>query len=374
MRKRAAGIVALCGMLLCLGAAATPAQAADPFFGILTTDLNAFPADAAAALDAQAATGVGLLREHIYWDEIERTQGAFDFSKLDALVSAAAQRGMTVLPVITSTPQFYSTRPAGLTNDGWPPRDPSTIFRIAYELAHRYGTLGTFWGCVLPGLLCKRPYHPLTAWQVWNEPDYPSWWRTGPDPAAYLPLLEYAYLGLKLGDPGSEVVLGGLSIGALTSGGYLDRLYALGAAPFFDTLAIHPYASNLGTVLYYIQRAHEIAAAHNDASVPLRVTEYGFATAGASDWTATPPCQAALVAAVTRDLSTRRAVLGLRSITLLQWQDRLDNPLSWPNHAGLLYADGTPKPALAAFSAAVHGLPQAPGTGVADVCPPQNQG
>ncbi len=354
---------------------AAPARAADPFFGVFTTNLNAAPAQAEGGMTAQAATGVGLLREHVYWDRIEPAPGAFDFTALDALVARASARGLTVLPILINTPQFYSTRPAGQLTDGWPPRDPASIYRFAYELAHRYGTLGTYWGCLVPGLLCKRPYRPLLAWQVWNEPDYPAWWRTGTDPAAYMRLLQYAYLGLKLGDPLSEVVLGGLSLGSLTPGGYLDQLYDTGAALFFDTLAIHTYGFGLGAILYYIQRAREIARAHNDAGVPLRVTEYGWATGGRADWTVSTLCQAALIAATTRELSARRVELGLRSIIQLQWQDRSENPLAiWPHHAGLLFADGTAKPALAAFSGAVRGLAPVPGTGVADVCPPQNRG
>lgn len=120
-------------------------------------------------------------------------------------------------------------------------------------------------------MLCRRPYRPLRAWQVWNEPDYPGWWRTGVDPVAYGNLLRYAYLGFKLGDPASEVVLGGLSWPAVLPGGYLDRLYAAGAAPFFDTLALHPYAVSVGAVVSLLRRARAVAAAHNDAGTPIRV-------------------------------------------------------------------------------------------------------
>lgn len=358
-----------------LVASATPASAGDRFYGVFATNLNAEPAAAAVALDAQAATGAGLIREHVYWAQIERAPGAFDFSRHDALVAAATARGLTVLPVITATPQFYSTRPDGLTTDGWPPRDPSTIFRVAFELAHRYGTRGTYWGCVLPGVLCRRPYRPLTAWEVWNEPDHPAWWRTGADPAAYARLLFYAYLGLKLGDPAAEVVLAGLSWPAVLPGGYLDRLYDAGAAPWFDTLALHPYAPSVGAVVSLLRQGRAVAVAHGDGKVPIRVTEYGYATGGTAAWSTTStPCQAALVAATTRELAARRAQLGLRSIVQFQWSDRIEIPNPWPNHAGLLLADGTPKPALAAFTDAVAGRPPAPGRTVAEVCEPRHHG
>ena len=175
---------------------------------------------------------------------------------------------------------------------------------------------------------------------------------------------------MKLADPATEVVAGGMSIRALAPGGYLDRLYALGAAPYFDTLAVHPYAVGVGAVVAHVRRTRAIAAAHGDADVPLRVTEYGYATGGRSAWVAGSRCQGALIAATTRELSARRAAFGLRSITELQWQDRrADASGPWPDHAGLRFADGSPKPALAAFRRALRGRPPRARADVAPCAP-----
>ncbi len=344
--------MALAGAVLGLACATPAAQAGDPFFGTFTTDFSDPQPVLDQALAAQAATGAGTLREHVHWDRVERAPGRFDWAELDQLVGRAADHGLTVLPVLITTPSFYSTRPAGVTTDGWPPRDPGSISRFAYEVAHRYGRLGSFWGCVLPGLACKRPYRPIRAWQVWNEPDYPAWWRTGPDPAAYTRLLRQASLGLRLGDPLAEVVLGGVSLGALANG-YLDRLYANGARLWFDTLALHPYAADVPGIVAHVQRARQIAAARGDRSVPVRVTEYGFATGGVREWVTDEACQASLLHAATRELSARRAELRLRGVVQFQWQDRVG--ASWPHFMGLLRPDGTAKPALGAFREAVAG-------------------
>ena len=352
---------------------APAAQAGDPFYGVFVSDMSHPTAQLGADLDAYAATGAGTLREHIFWDRVERSPGVFDFTDTDALISAAGQRGLTILPVLVGTPQFYSTRPAGTAGDGWPPRDPASITRFATELTRRYGTRGTYWGCLLPGLLCRRPYKPITAWQVWNEPDLDAWWRTGADPAAYTALLSRAYQGLKAGDASAEVVLGGVSLHALPAGGYLERLYDQGAAAYFDTLAVHAYAVNVGGVVGLVQRTREIAVAKGDGGVPIRVTEYGFATAGVREWVTTPTCQAALIAATTRELSARRTELGLRSIAQFQWQDRATGTTaSWPQYAGMLYVDGTVKPALGAFGDAIAGRP--PIFTVPAVCAAQYQG
>ncbi len=368
-------MIALIGCLAAMLVFAPAAQAADPFFGLFSTDMSDPPAQLASDMGAHAATGVGVVREHLFWDRIERAPGVFDFRDSDALISAAAQRGMTVLPVLVGTPSFYSTRPAGVTTGGWPPRDTAAIARFATELARRYGARGTYWRCLLPGLLCLRKYQPIKAWQVWNEPNITAWWRTGVNASEYTALLGHAYRGLKAGDPAAEVVLGGISIRGLPQGEYLEQLYDRGAAQYFDTLAVHPYAVNVGGVVELLRRTRAIAVAKGDGGVPIRATEYGFATGGDREWVTTPPCQAALVAATTRELSARRAELGLRSIVQFQWQDRSTDPtVLWPNHAGLLYLDGRAKPSLAAFTDAVAGRAPAPDRTVAAVCGPQHQG
>lgn len=375
MGLRAGTIATLCGLLLAL-ASAPAAQAVDPFYGVFAPTMSLPAAQVNAQLDAQAATGAGVVREHLHWDRIERWPGGFDWSDSDAMIAALVARGMTLMPVIVDTPQFYSTRPAGVTTDGWPPRDPASITRFATELTKRYGTKGTYWGCLLPGFLCRRPYHPIIAWQVWNEPDFPAWWRTGVDPAAYTALLRNAYTGLKAGDPKAEVVSAGLINTAADPGGYLTQLYDAGAAPYFDTVAIHAYGGNVTGVLDVVRRVRAIAIAKGDGGVPIRVTEYGFSTGGQNrTWVATPACQAALIHAVTQALSANRTALGIASIIEFQWRDSTADPtLSWPNYAGLLNYDGTAKPALQAFSDAIAGRPLPAGSTVPAVCPAQNQG
>lgn len=351
---------------------APSAHAGDAFFGLFSSNMSTPSAQLNATLDAQARTGAGVVREHLHWDRIERHPGVFDWAETDALFSAASARGMTVLPVLVDTPQFYSTRPPGYTNGGWPPADPVAIRRFSTELAKRYGTRGTYFGCLLPGFLCRRTYRPVTAWQVWNEPDLLAWWRTGPNAAAYTALLRQAYEGLKAGDASAEVVLGGLVNTAAAPGGYLEQLYDNGAAAYFDTLAIHPYGGNAAGVIAVIQGVRGVADRKGDAGVPIRATEYGFATGGRQGWVVSVPCQAALLASVTRELSARRTELGLRSIIQFQWQDRSSDPTtSWPNHAGMLYVDGTAKPALAAFTDAVAGRPPAAGLPDPSTCVPQ---
>jgi hypothetical protein len=139
------------------------------------------------------------------------------------VITAAAARGVSVLPIIWNPPAFRSSKPAGSTQGGmWPSAKPQDMAAFARRAVWRYG------------------------------------------PRA---------------DGGAEVVLGGLSIRATVSGAYLDRLYATGAVSAVDTLAIHAYGRSVGAMLDRVAELRGIADAHGDAAKPIRVSEYGWATA-----------------------------------------------------------------------------------------------
>src|SRR5438309_1763645 len=89
-RTRMAGLITV--LALVLGAPAA-ASAANPFYGIWTDHLSTTRAQEQADLDRQAATGAGVIREQIFWDQIERTKGVYDFARIDQLVADAADRG-----------------------------------------------------------------------------------------------------------------------------------------------------------------------------------------------------------------------------------------------------------------------------------------
>ena len=58
-------MIALIGCLAAMLVFAPAAQAADPFFGLFSTDMSDPPAQLASDVGAHAATGVGVVREHL---------------------------------------------------------------------------------------------------------------------------------------------------------------------------------------------------------------------------------------------------------------------------------------------------------------------
>jgi hypothetical protein len=355
-------------------ACAPPAFAGDPFYGIYTESTHGDPAAIEGDVVRQAATGAGLIREPLDWASVERSPGKYDWSRFDAVVRDAAARGVTVLPILWDPPAFRSSKPAGSTKTGmWPPADPQDMAAFARRAVQRYGPNGKLW-CVRVGPIglpaCKRGYLPIRSWMVWNEPDIPSFWPGGLNPAAYAAQLRPPAAAIHRADRGAEVVLAGLSIRATVAGGYLDKLYATGAISTVVTLAIHPYGRSLGAVLDRVAELRAIVDAHGDSAKSIRVTEYGWATGGKQslDQVVSEPCQAALINAATLALAARRDAWKLRGIVAFNWNDRPTTTSIWPFYTGLIRVDGTAKPARDAFARAIEGQALPPAKSIGAVC------
>jgi hypothetical protein len=372
-------------LAMLLGGLATPSrsasQAALPadFYGTWYDGLSRDSAGNAPAYGAQASAGVRVIRQYVFWDRIEVRPGEFDWRRMDEMVRDTADRGLTILPTLLYTPAFYSSKPptGGATaSTQYPPRDPATMAAFARAMVERYGPRGTFWcppwvPAPVPRTMARQVEDALPcddsaalrAWEVWNEPDLKAWWKGRPDPQEYARLLTAVSAAIKAADPGAEVVLGSLT-GAGATDGFLDRLYDLGAGDAFDTIAFNPYARNVKDMVGRIRAARAVAARRGDPAKPIRVLEYGWATGGRSDLTTvSAACQAALLYAATVRLGQVREELGIRGVVQFQWQDSPARSTAWPDYAGVVRVDGTGKPSLAAFAAAIAGDPAPAGAG-----------
>jgi hypothetical protein len=123
------------------------------------------------------ASGARVVRTPLLWHETQRLPGGpFDWSGSDRRVRASAEARLTVLPVLLGSPAWVAPAPT---------RAPSTktgelqFARFALAAVRRYGRGGSFWR--------ENPevaYRPVTAWQVWNEPNTPEYASHGnPQPA-----------------------------------------------------------------------------------------------------------------------------------------------------------------------------------------------
>jgi polysaccharide biosynthesis protein PslG len=358
----AAGLIAL-AVVLTGGDESAPAPSAAPpapadFVGIIPPGIASMDAaELDRNLDLVKDLHAGLLRQTFDWSDIERTPNHFHFARYDALMTAAAQRGLRVLPVLFNPPGFHSAGPPRPSPRGtFPPRHPGDLGAFAVVLVRRYGPNGTFWRAH-PDL---KP-DPIRSWQVWNEPSLPAYWPTGPDPKAYTELLAATAKAIRSVDPGATIVSAGIpqSRIGVPFARYVEGMYRAGAKGAFDALAIHPYARDTAGVVAAIVQARRIMDRHGDRS-PIWVTEVGWASGGPpSDFTVGPRGQAQRVRATLLALNARRRALGLRGVVYFGLRDSTVYPGGhdfWGLHTGLLRTGGTRKPAFAAFEKSAQRL------------------
>src|SRR2546430_2989072 len=164
----------------------------------------------------------------------------------------AARAGIKVLPILFNPPPFYSSDPG---SDGTaPPRDNADFARFADAAVRRYGRGGTLWA-EHPDV----PAVPVSAWQVWNEPNFKAYWPSGPNPAAYTAMLRAVSAAIRGADPTAQVVAGGLpeSYSGMPVADFVNGMYAAGAKGSFDVLAVHAYARSAGQTIGILANARK---------------------------------------------------------------------------------------------------------------------
>jgi hypothetical protein len=273
-----------------------------------------------------------------------------DFTSLDALIRAAAERRLTVLPVIENAPAWD-----GVSYKGgivMLPRSAGPYAAFAKTLVRRYGPDGAFWKSN-PGI----PEVPITMWQVWNEPSIPAFWPPQPYYARYLSLLRAAHAAIKGADPSAKVVLAGLPNYSWIEIARIDKFP--GASNLFDMVAVHPYTKTpqgVITILGFVRKELDLTGA---AGKPILADEISWPSSVGQtthdtgyDFATTEAGQARNIGKVVRLLVANRVRLGLAGFYYYDWagQDR-PNYLAF-DFAGLLHFSGgqfTAKPAYNVF-------------------------
>lgn len=162
------------------------------------------------------ALGAGWNRWPLYWDHVQPTPRTWAWAAYDQLVAGDLDHGLKINAILLGRPAFYQdgARITGLNKpifaDGTDlpaagktlnPDNPWAVY--VWEAVNRYrpgGTLGQRRGW--------DDSRGIRVWEVWNEPDYESFW--GGSIADYARLLKVAYIVAKLADPDAQVMFGGL--------------------------------------------------------------------------------------------------------------------------------------------------------------------
>ena len=336
-------------LIICLALPAG-AHAAAPraFYGVMA------PQDPNSTEIARMGTGqVGTLRISFVWGAVQPEQSsALDWSHYDAIIGAAAQQGIRVLPTVYGTPHWAAAQ------ENFPPAKAhlGEFQTFVREAAARYGSNGSFWTSN-PSL----PKLPVTDWQLWNEMNSPSFWFKKPNPKQYVQLLKVFDIGVKSGDPSAKVILGGLFRTPRIRNGipldrYLPGIYRAKGKKFFDAVALHPYATTPRDALGAVRDTRKIMAQFKDKKAKLWITEVGWATGGvATALTVSPQRQATYLRKTFNKLAKNRGRMRIAGVVWYSWRD-LPGGI-WFNHTGLFTETFDPKPAWNSFVSLTGGSP-----------------
>ena len=241
----------------------------------LFNDRTYTPAQIDGQLAAVRATGATVARTDALWEAAEPHaplggQHSYNWQFDDQIAGSLAAQGLTWLPIIDYTAPWAQSV-AG--QDHSPPRSDADYAAYAGAFAARYGSGGAFWRAH-PGLTPE----PVSAIEIWNEPDNPEFWVPRPDAAAYAHLYLDARNAIDAAHPGIRVLVGGLTDAAAFLPAMAQAVAQLRG--HVDGVAVHPYGRP-GVVVCRVRGARAALVVLGMGAVPLYVTEFG--------WTSQPP-------------------------------------------------------------------------------------
>ena len=328
------GLVAGLVLFALLGAA--PARA-DEMFGVSVNRIfndDFTPAHWDAPLSAVRASGLRQARSDAFWMWAEPNPPAdgrhtYTWSWLDAEATALAKHDLRWQPILD-----YSALWAGSDQSDYhsPPTSIDDYAAYAHAFAARYGRGGTFWS-QHPEL---TPL-PVTAYEIWNEPDIPSFWRPAPDPAAYADMYLAAREAIHSADPGAVVVVGGIGGDV----GYVESMYAArpGLRANVDAVGWHAYGRSPDGIVRGIRALRQRLDGLGETAVPIRVTELGWPTSGAAPITLGESDRAASLELVTDALA--RSDCRIEAVVPYTWMTPERDPAVAEDWYGLRHADGS---------------------------------
>jgi polysaccharide biosynthesis protein PslG len=349
-------LVLVLAVLLGLPVQAAEARLPSGFVGLSSEDVYVGDASYRASnLSAQAAIGVNRIRQNVHWAEIETAPGRYDLRYFDNYVAQAAAHGIRVLPVLYDPPAFRAPQRPGTT---CPPSSLSAMGTFARVLVRRYGPRGSLWR--------ERPSVrklPITAWQIWNEPNLTQYWCNKPRARSYVRMLKVVGRAIKKSDRRAEIVTGGLPpsklSGAVPLSSYIAQMYRAGAKRYFNTLAINSYARNHRELYSLLRSVRRLMNSRGDRRARIWITEIGWGDSGVRHrFIVGSRGQASRISKSLSLIRHQRRRLRLRGFVYYRWRDGRPYAPSfrdmWGLHTGLLTVDGQRKPAYDAFKNAVR--------------------
>jgi polysaccharide biosynthesis protein PslG len=362
LSSRGAAVLATAVALVTLGCGAgiapapAPAKLPHSFYGIVSS-----PGLRSQDFNRMKKAGVAVIRFQLFWPTIQTSAGGpYNWSASDKLVRNAANHGIESLPVLFGDPSFET----GCTSRDCSIRLPlkgGTLAdwkSFATAAAKRYGPGGEFWteNPTVPAMPVKR-------WQVWNEVNnFNANHHRRSSPAEYAKLVKATNRAITGAQPKAKIMLCGMfgtphgsTDNSITAWGFLSGLYRSGLAPYFDYVALHPYAPKVSGITYQIKKIRRVMTHHHDGGTRLIVSELGWGSGPRREshpLVTTPKGQKRLLAKSFGLLSHHSESWRIGGVYWFSWKDPSGHPTglcAFCYSSGLNRSNRKPKPALSAY-------------------------
>jgi len=270
-------------------------------------------------------------------------------------VGGLAAEGIQPVPFVFGSPAWVAHEPAH------PPID-TTAQRSAWRgfltaAVRRYGPGGTYWTLIYPKQHPNADPVPISAWQIWNEPNLPRYFAPKSSAGKYARLLQISHDAIRAQDPKATIVLAGMpGYGKPdTAWQFLDKLYGRrGFKSDYDAVALHPYARTVGQLELEIKKLRSAMRKHGDGRTPLWLTELGWGSGKPNRFglNKRPTGQKRLLSRSFELILQHRATWHVQRLFWFDWRDPpkgVPQPCSFCASAGLLKRNRDPKPAWSAY-------------------------
>jgi len=209
-------------------------------------------------LEVLATNNLRVLRIAFGWDAMEPEPGKFDWSFWDDFVRLATDEyHIRLIPYVCYTPRWASLSDG---EDFWrqPSKDNASFSNFVKQLVGRY----------------KNRIH---SWEIWNEPDNPSYWGGTVD--QFADLLAAGANAVHDADPNANIVMGGLAWdlnfleGVLAHPAAMTNVDVINLHNYYETWSSDP----LERIPDYVGRAHDILRQHG-FDLPIWMAEVGYSS------------------------------------------------------------------------------------------------
>jgi hypothetical protein len=282
------------------------------------------------------AMGVHQARVDLRWERVEPlVKGVRDWSEFDGIHDSAVAHGITLLPMVAMPPPWANGNrgPWSFPDN---PRDFEDFLTAAL----------------------KR-YPDIPAWEIWNEPNVPSFSQPTVDPQKFVELLQAAHNAKERAGSSAQIISGGL----LWSGGatmaFFEQMVALHAFDYVDGFGIHPYSTQppdvAGSGFLELPAFHDRLEQIGHSNVGVWVTEYGAPNSTQGSQYSSALGLDAQADRLRDAFSLAARWPWVKNLTWYEFQDLCVDPADFTCNFGLVRQDLSPKPAAGAMKTIVAG-------------------